>query len=55
MTSVYWEVKRDGVVIGHGSKLTMPSKELRKELRSAGYKIYVCGKIFRDEKECKKC
>ena len=48
MTNSYWEVRRDGKVIGHGSKLTMPSKELRKELRSAGYKIYVEGKIMRE-------
>ena len=49
MTSSYWEVKRDGKVIGHGSKLTMPGKELRKDLRAAGYKIYVEGKLFREK------
>ena len=50
-----WEVRRDGVTIAHGSKATMPSKDLRKELRTAGYKIYVDGKIFRDSKEDTKC
>lgn len=48
MKNSYWEVKRGGVVIGHGSKLTMPSKDLRKELRAAGYKIYVEGKLMRE-------
>lgn len=43
-----WEVRRDGVVIAHGSKATMPSKDMRKELRTAGYKIYVDGKLYRE-------
>lgn len=43
-----WEVKHNGTVIAHGSKQTMPDKELRKQLRSDGYKIYVDGKLFRE-------
>lgn len=44
----YWEVRRGGKVIGHGSEPTLPDKWLRKELRANGYRIYVEGKLFRE-------
>ena len=51
MKSDYWEARRDGVVIGHGPKSTMPSAEDRKMLRAGGLKIYVEGKLYREGKE----
>ena len=53
MTSMedYWQVKRDGVVIAHGPKDTFPSAEERTVIRSGGYKIYVDGKIYKEDKE----
>jgi hypothetical protein len=50
MKADYWEAKRDGVVIGHGPKSTMPSAEERKQLRAGGLKIYVEGKLYREGK-----
>jgi hypothetical protein len=47
----YWEARRDGVVISHGPKKTMPSVEERKRLRAGGLKIYVEGKLYREGKE----
>lgn len=47
----YWEARRDGVVISHGPKKTMPSVEERKRLRAGGLKIYVEGKLYREAKE----
>lgn len=47
----YWEARRDGVVICHGPKKTMPGTEERKRLRAGGLKIYVEGKLFREEKK----
>ena len=46
----YWEARRDGVVICHGPKKTMPSAEERKRLRAGGLKIYVEGKLYREAK-----
>ena len=48
----YWEAKRDGERIAHGPKETMPSADERKRLRSGGLKIYVEGKLFREDKKC---
>ena len=46
----YWEARRDGAVIAHGPKATMPDAEARKRLREGGLKIYVEGKIYREGK-----
>lgn len=43
-----WEVRRDGKTICYGSEKTMPSREERKSLRNAGYKIYVDKKLFKE-------
>lgn len=51
----YWEVRRDGVTVCYGSKYSMPPLEDRKMLRDGGMKIYVEGKLFREQKESKRC
>lgn len=48
----YLEVRRDGVPLAGGPKSTMPDAKQRKSLRDGGHKIYVDGKIFREEKKC---
>lgn len=53
MNDYYWEVRRDGIIIAHGSKSTMPQLAERQSMRSAGMKIYVEGKIFREVKNVK--
>lgn len=50
MEKTYWEVRRDGVALAGGPKETMPNPEQRKSMRSAGLKIYVEGKLFREVK-----
>lgn len=44
----YWEVRRDGALVCHGPKETMPGKEERQMLRKAGHKIYVEGKLYKE-------
>lgn len=39
-----WEVKRDGVVVCHGSAATVPSAEECKRFHSDGYRVYINGK-----------
>ena len=46
----YWEVLRDGVPLAGGPKSTMPDLEQRKSMRAGGLKIYVEGKIFKEDK-----
>jgi hypothetical protein len=43
-----WEVRRDGQVIACGSNATIPDKDMRKQLRLDGYKIYVDRKLYRE-------
>ena len=50
-TADYWEVRRDGVPLAGGPKSTMPDAAQRKSMREGGCKIYVEGKIFREEKK----
>lgn len=47
----YWEVRRDGVPLWGGPKSTFPNAEERKSFRSGGLKIYVEGKLLREEKK----
>lgn len=46
-----WEVRRDGVALCSGSMATMPDSLQRKSMREGGCKIYVDGKIFKEEKQ----
>jgi hypothetical protein len=48
----YWENRRDGEVIAYGSKETMPTAAERKDMRLGGLKLYVNGKIYREDKKC---
>lgn len=48
----YWEVRRDGEPLAYGPKATMLTAEERKIMRAAGLKIYVEGKLYREEKKC---
>lgn len=50
-TADYWEVRRDGVPLAGGPQSTMPDAAQRKSMREGGCKIYVEGKIFREEKK----
>ena len=47
----YWEVRRDGVPLAGGPKSTMPDAQQRKSMREGGCKLYVEGKLFREEKK----
>lgn len=49
----YWEVRQNGVIVAHGTKSTMPLLAERQSMRSAGMKIYIEGKIFREVKSVK--
>ena len=51
MEKTYWEVRRNGVPLCGGPKSTMPCAEERKLLRDGGLKLYVDGKIFREDKK----
>ena len=51
MVKTYWEVSRDGVPMACGPKSTMPDAKQRKSMRDGGCKIYVEGKVFREEKK----
>lgn len=51
MDKTYWEVRRDGVPLAGGPKETMPDAQQRKSMREGGCKIYVEGKLFREEKK----
>lgn len=44
----YWEVRRDGVPLAYGSKVSLPTAPERKALRDGGHKVYVEGKIFKE-------
>lgn len=52
MSNTYWQVRRNGVPLAGGPKETMPTESERKSMRSAGLKIYVEGKLFREVKKC---
>ena len=47
----YWEVRRDGVAMAGGTKSTMPDAQQRKSMREGGCKIYVEGKIFKEDRK----
>lgn len=47
----YWEVRRNNVPLAGGPKSTMPNEKERKSLRDGGHKIYVEGKLFREDKK----
>lgn len=50
-TGELFEVKRDGVTKFKTEYLSCyPNKERRDELRNAGYKLYLGGKIYREAK-----
>lgn len=50
-TGELFEVKRDGVTKFKTEYLSCyPSKERRDELRKAGFKLYLGGKIYREAK-----
>ena len=48
----HWEVRRSGEVIAYGSKETMPTVAEQKDMRLGGLKLYVNGKVYREEKKC---
>lgn len=48
----YWEIRRGGVVIAYGPKETMPTAAERKDMHLGGLKLYVNGKIYREDKKC---
>lgn len=50
--SGYWENRRNGEVIAYGPKETMPTVEEQKDMRLGGLKLYVNGKIYREDKKC---
>lgn len=49
----YWQVKRGPVVLSHGPKETVPTPEEIRRFKADGYRVYVSGKLYKEEK--KKC
>ena len=46
-----FDVRRDGIVLAHTDYPSCyPDRARRDELRKAGYKLYLGGKVFREEK-----
>lgn len=43
-----WQVKKNGITVAHGPESTFPNAAERKQLRSAGYRIYKNDKIFKE-------
>jgi len=43
-----FEVKKDGKVMQYGPLLCLPDAERRRQLRAAGYKIYVDGRLYKE-------
>lgn len=44
-----WQVKKNGIVYAYGPEATFPCAAERKSLRSAGYRIYLNEKIFKED------
>lgn len=42
-----FEVRKDGKTMQQGDESQLPDAEVRKQMRNAGYKIYVDGKVYR--------
>ena len=51
-TGELFEVKRNGVTLASTIyPACYPTKERRDELRKAGYKLYLGGKVYKEKKE----
>ena len=48
----YWENRRNGEVIAFGPKETMPTAAEQKDMRLGGLRVYVEGKLYREDKNC---
>lgn len=47
-----YEIRKDGkVYCGFDDELCMYSKEVLKNMREAGYKLYVDGKLYKPQKK----
>lgn len=47
-----FEVRRNGVVLAYTEyPVCYPDRKRRDELRAAGYKLYLGGKIYREQKQ----
>jgi hypothetical protein len=49
--SDYWQCRRGKEVVAHGPKKTFPSKEERIMIRAGDLKIYVEGKLHREDRK----
>jgi hypothetical protein len=48
---IRWEVRRNGITICHGSEKSMPNALQQKLLRRDGYKIYIDGKLHKEQEK----
>lgn len=50
-----WQVKKDGETKCHGEAMKgFPDKRSREMLRAAGHKIFLDGKVYKEEKQSRK-
>ena len=47
----YWQVKWGPVVLSHGPKETVPTPEEIRRFKADGYRVYVSGKLYKEEKK----
>lgn len=50
-----WEVKKDGESKCYGDSLdTLPNEDVLQTLRECGYKVYIDGKLHKEQKKGKR-
>lgn len=42
-----WEIRKGGMVYAHGPASTMPTLKERKQMRNAGYQVYLDGREYK--------
>lgn len=53
MSTDFWQIKRYRTVLCHGPRETMPTPEEIRRFKSDGYRVYVDGKLYKEEKKGK--
>jgi len=49
----FWQIRRDRTVLCHGPRETMPTPEEIRRFKADGYRVYVDGKLYKEEKKGK--
>lgn len=42
-----WEIRKSGIVFAHGPAPTMPTAKERKQIRNAGYQVFLDGREYK--------